>query len=114
LPLVIGALVLRALIPVGFMPGPVAGLSLVAMMCAAPAPGAGAGEEIIEVPGGTAIGHGAHCGFCGLPLLGVAFAFANLSAPVAIEFHSLPGRADAPQPRFALERAQIPRAPPLA
>ena len=113
LPFVIGALVLRALIPVGFMPAPSVGLSLVAMMCASPAPG-GAANEVIEIPGGTAAGGHAHCDFCGLPVLGAPSAVAHLGAPAAIHFEFLPERADAPHSRFALERAQIPRAPPLA
>jgi hypothetical protein len=113
LPFVLGALVLRALIPAGFMPGPSAGLSLVAMMCASPAPGA-AGTELIEIPGGMPVSSHSHCDFCGLPMLGAPDAAVQLPSSPAIEFHSLPERVNAPHSRFALARAQIPRAPPLA
>lgn len=113
LPFVIGALVLRALIPAGFMPTPSAGLSLVATMCASPALGV-AGNEIIQIPGGTAAGgHSAHCDFCGLPMLGTPSALAHLGSAYAVEFRLLPARVSAPHSRFALQRAQIPRAPPL-
>ena len=112
LPFVIGALVLRALIPVGFMPAPSAGLSLVAMMCASPAPAA-SGTELIEIPGGMPASSHSHCDFCGLPLLGALPALASMPAPASVECHSIPERVDAPHSRYALERAQIPRAPPL-
>ena len=113
LPFVIGALVLRALIPLGFMPGPSAGLSLAAMMCASPAPGS-AGTELIEIPGGMPASSHAHCDFCGLPLLGVPNAETQSDARAAIELQPLPERVSAPHTRYALARAQIPRAPPLA
>lgn len=111
LPFVIGALVLRALIPVGYMPGPSAGLNLVAMMCST-VPGA-AGTEVIEIPGGMPASSHAHCDFCGLPVLGAPNAVVRLGTPAHIEFPLLPERADAPHSRFALERAHTPRAPPL-
>jgi len=114
LPLVIGALVLRALIPAGFMPGFGMGTSLTAALCNAPATG-NAGTEVIEIPGaGLPAGAGAmHCDFCLLPMMAAANAPLSLPPPAAIGFEPLPPRADAPASRFALSRAQIPRAPPL-
>jgi hypothetical protein len=115
LPLVIGALVLRALIPVGFMPGTGTGFSLTATLCNAPATGA-PGIEIIEIPGTGAPSsiHAAHCDYCLTPVLGAAFTLPALSPPTAIDSGAPRARADAPVSRFALERAQIPRGPPLA
>lgn len=113
IPLVIGALVLRALIPVGFMPGPSGATSLAAMMCASPASGA-VGLELIEIPGGMPASGHEHCDFCALPMLGSPLELARWESSAAIEFRSRPGCAPAHPPRFALERAQTPRAPPLA
>ncbi|MDF3018752.1 MAG: hypothetical protein K0Q92_55 [Steroidobacteraceae bacterium] len=115
LPLVISALVLRALIPAGFMPGTGEGLSLTAAMCNAPSTGAPR-AEIIEIPGADAPMTAAvmHCDFCLVPVLGAAFASPALQASERILSVPLPARADAPVSRFALSRAQIPRAPPLA
>ena len=108
LPLLIGALVLRALIPAGFMPGGM-GLSLTAQLCNAPATG-NPGTETLEIPGA---GMGAtHCDFCLLPLMAATQAPPALQPPPAIAFSSLAARTDAPASRFALQRAQIPRAPP--
>lgn len=112
LPLVIGALVLRALIPVGFMPGG-ASTSLVATLCNAPAAGS-AGTEVIEIPAREgALAH-AHCDFCLVPVLGAAHAPPAIHPPAAIDLPARRMQETAPPPRFALARAQIPRAPPLA
>ncbi|HEX6638942.1 MAG TPA: hypothetical protein VF033_14900 [Steroidobacteraceae bacterium] len=113
LPLVISALVLRALIPVGFMPGSAPGLSLTATLCNAPATG-NPGTEVIEIPGAPPGMAGMHCDFCLVPLLGAASAPPSLTPPAAIAFEPLPEPASAPAARYALPRAQIPRAPPLA
>ena len=112
LPFVIGALVLRALIPVGFMPGPGSNLSLAAMLCAPP--GLIAGTELIEIPGGMPASGHSHCDFCGLPMLGALPVDTQLASPDTIESTPVPSRVDAPHSRFALERAQTPRAPPRA
>ena len=115
LPLVISALVLRALIPAGFMPGTGEGFSLTAAMCNAPSTGAPR-VEIIEIPGADAPLATAtmHCDFCLVPVLGAAFASPALKTSEKILSVPLPARVDAPVSRFALSRAQIPRAPPLA
>jgi hypothetical protein len=115
LPLIIGALMLRALIPVGFMPGSGAGTSLTAALCNAPATG-NAGTEVIQIPDGEipmGMG-GAHCDYCLVPMLGAAYSPPSLEPPAAITFEPLAERVEAPASRFALQRAQIPRAPPLA
>ena len=115
LPLVISALVLRALIPAGFMPGTGAGLSLTAAMCNAPSAGV-ARTETIEIPAeGAPISAAAmHCDFCLVPVLAAPCAPPTLRSPAEITIISMPARKDAPAPRFALDRTQIPRAPPLA
>jgi hypothetical protein len=109
LPLLISALVLRALIPAGFMPGGMA-LTLTAQLCNAPATG-NAGTESIEVPGA---GTGAmQCDYCLVPLMAGAQALPTIQPSPAIAFRFQPAPDDAPASRFALQRAQIPRAPPL-
>ena len=115
LPLVIGALVLRALIPVGFMPGGSAGFSLTATLCEVPG-AVTPGTETIKVPGVgmPADTHTAHCDYCVVPLMGTAFVLPALPPAAAIGFEPRRAHANAPASRFALERAQIPRAPPLA
>lgn len=109
LPLVIGTLVLRALIPVSFMPGMSAGTSLTAVMCASPA--SNAGTERIEIPGTASA---PHCDFCLTTLLGPPSVQPQIAENVAAAVEIFSTRADAPASRFALLRAQIPRAPPLA
>jgi hypothetical protein len=115
LPLVIGALVLRALIPVGFMPGSGPGTSLTATLCNAPATG-NAGTEVIQIPdGGAPAGMGgAHCDYCLVPMLAASYSLPSMQPPAAVEFAAPIRHSDAPALRFALARAQIPRAPPLA
>jgi hypothetical protein len=112
LPLVISALVLRALIPLGFMPG--GNTLLTAALCNAPTAGEARYETLsipdAEMPAGMAK---MHCDFCLAPMLGAAFAVPSLAPAEAVGFQILPERADAPHPRFARDRAQIPRAPPL-
>jgi hypothetical protein len=113
LPLVIGALALRALIPVGFMPGAGNPLSLSATLCqpaGAPADG-DARTEQVEIPG-TA--HAQQCEYCALPLAAPAFAPPMRDTRVASVFEIPQVGAQAPHSRFALDRAQIPRAPPAA
>lgn len=107
LPLVIGTLVLRALIPVGFMPGAMMGTTLTAAMCSSPA--APAGTERIEIPGTAPV---PHCDFCLTTLLGPPSVQPPLASRAAVVAEILSERADAPTSRFALVRAQIPRAPP--
>jgi hypothetical protein len=109
LPLVLGALVLRALIPVGFMPGMSTGFSLTALLCNAPA--TGARTETIEIPGAITA---AHCDYCVVPVLGAGVTVPTVSAGPAVSVLIPPRRLATPHSRFALARAQIPRAPPLA
>ena len=112
LPLVIGALALRALIPMGFMPGDGNPLSISAQLCIpASDPGDGTRTEQIELPG-TA--HAVQCEYCLLTLAGPACHQATPEARLARVPQISPARLDAPYSRFALERAQIPRAPPSA
>jgi hypothetical protein len=102
LPWVLGALLLRASIPAGFMPMP--GGSLSAAMCSTQ----GMASEIIEIPGGAPA---AHCDYCVAP---------SLATPPALPdptntFQAVEPSSDdyaAPQSRFALIRAQSARAPP--
>lgn len=112
LPLVIGALVLRALIPVGFMPAGTP-TSLTAPLCNAPATG-NPGTEVIEIPGGDGALTHTHCDFCFLPVMAAASSPASMSPPSAVQLPVRGLHAPAPVSRFALARAQIPRAPPLA
>jgi hypothetical protein len=115
LPLLIGALVLRALIPVGFMPGSSAGTVLTASLCNAPATGS-PGTEIIriegaEMPAGAGV---MHCDYCLAPILATAFSLPAVQPAAAIAFELPAERRDAPILRFARDRAHAPRAPPLA
>jgi hypothetical protein len=108
LPLVLGALVLRALIPVGFMPA--SGGTLTVMLCAPSSPGSQR-TEIVEIPGAA---QAPHCDYCTAPLLGGAPDFFLPGAPapafdsLAVGFHD-----EAPQ-AFVAARAHRPRGPPLA
>ena len=115
LPLIISALVLRALIPVGFMPGSSAGMMLTASLCNAPATG-NPGTEIIQIDGaGMPAGAGVmHCDYCLTPVMGAAFAFPVVQSAALAAFEVPTERQDAPGPRFARDRAHSPRAPPLA
>jgi hypothetical protein len=113
LPLVISGLILRALIPAGFMPGGVT--LLTAALCNAPLTGETRYETLPIPDAGLPAGMAkAHCDFCLAPLWGAALAGPTLARADAIGFQLLPARADAPQPRFARDRANIPRAPPPA
>ena len=109
LPLLISALVLRALIPAGFMPGGMGGLTLTAQLCNAPATG-NPGIEAIEIPGAGM--SAVHCDFCLIPVMTGAQSLPAIQPPPAIAFRSRAARVDAPASRFALQRAQTPRAPP--
>jgi hypothetical protein len=101
LPWVLAALLLRASIPMGPMD-----TTLAAAMCSSQDM-----SETLEIPGQAP---GVHCDYCPLPppapppalIAAVTFSIAALELP-------LPAH-EAPVTRFALHRAQIPRAPPLA
>jgi hypothetical protein len=111
LPLVIGALALRALIPMGFMPGDGNALSITASLCipaAGPVDG-NARTEQIEIPGTS---HALQCEYCLSPMSGPPCQPGPAESRLATDFASAPARPEAPHCRFALDRAQIPRAPP--
>lgn len=108
LPLVLGALVLRALIPVGFMPG--SGGTLTAMLCAPSAPG-NQRTEILEIPGAT---QAPHCDYCTAPLLGGAPDFFVPGAPAPAFDNLAFSFSDEAPPAFVAARAHRPRGPPLA
>ncbi len=104
LPWVLAALVLRALIPAGFMP--MAGTSLAAAMCST----LGMPTELIEVPGTTPQ---LHCDYCVAPAVGASPA---LPAGPVLERGVEPSRRthDTPRLRLPLDRAHPARGPPLA
>jgi hypothetical protein len=103
LPWVVGALVLRAMIPMGFMPAE--GATLGAVLCSTQ----GLQTEQIDIPGAAS---SMQCDFCLLP----AFA-----APPAATIEGMGERVavvvspahEAPPHRFPLDRAQTARAPPV-
>jgi hypothetical protein len=115
LPMVIGALVLRALIPAGFMPGDGNALSITATLCLPAGPvgplDENARTEQIEIPGA---GHTAHCEYCVSPASGPPASLSAANVPLARDVDIPPAQMEAPHSRFALDRAQIPRAPPRA
>jgi hypothetical protein len=106
LPLLLGALALRFLIPTGFMPGDVEGTSLRVAMCST-----GQGQtESIEIPGEPAK---PHCEHCMSPSLGsplTPFSIAGLPHDKETFLPWLESQI----PEAPLARAQIPRAPPRA
>ena len=111
LPLVIGALALRALIPMGFMPCNGNALSITASLCTPSGGADDTGTEQIELPGNA---HAMECEYCLSPLSGPPLLLVTADAPLALDFQPSPSHRFAPHSRFALDRAQIPRAPPRA
>jgi hypothetical protein len=100
-PWVVAALLLRAAMPMGPMD-----ITLSAAMCSSQGL-----SETLEIPGSP---HPVHCDACVIPAPAMPPALAQLpdflyTAPEIVI--TIP---DAPIDRFALHRAQIPRAPPLA
>ena len=110
LPLVIGALVLRALIPAGFMPVG-SGLTLTAALCNAP--GVDPTTETIDLGAGENLA-GMHCDYCVLPVMAGASALPSLGPAARIDVAAARTSHHPPVYRFALSRTQLPRAPPLA
>jgi hypothetical protein len=103
LPWVVGALVLRAMIPMGFMPA--GGTTLAAVLCSTQ----GQTTEQIEIPGAAA---SMQCDFCLLPAFAAppAASAGGLGESAAV----VPDRANAALPhRFSLDRSQTARAPPV-
>jgi len=110
LPLVIGALVLRALIPVGFMPAQAPGSTLTVMLCNALATG-GATTETLDIPGAeaTAGAVGMHCDFCVAATLGPP----SLLPPSAHPRQDhRPSTVPTSAPSSTRHHTQLPRAPP--
>jgi hypothetical protein len=105
LPPLMAALLLRALIPVGFMPGFADGASFTASMCSSQGTG-----ETIEIPGDHAK---PHCDYCVAPLFGAPLALQRCHAPASAS-QALNARVDSQLPAAPLARAQSARAPPLA
>lgn len=106
LPLLLGALALRFLIPTGFMPGGTEGTTLQVAMCST-----GSASELIEIPGEPAK---PFCDHCMSPSLGSPLAPFNIAGPPHIAQHfSLPW-LKSQIPDAPLARAQSPRAPPRA
>ena len=106
LPLLLGALAVRFLIPTGFMPGGSEGTSLTVSMCST----AGKNENI-EIPGEPAK---PHCDQCMSPSLGSPLAPFNIAGPPHIAQRSFLPWLESQIPESPLARAQIPRAPPRA
>jgi hypothetical protein len=107
MPLLLAVFVLRALIPMGFMPGSAHGVSLTASMCSTQ-PGK---SETLEFPGSDTT---PHCDYCVTPLLGAPLAPVCLEGlGLAIQQHS-PPQVHSQIPESLLARAQSARAPPHA
>jgi hypothetical protein len=103
LPWVLGALVLRAMIPMGFMPAQ--GTTLGTVMCSTQGPL----TEEIGIPGSAAT---MQCDYCLMPALDAAPA-SIAAASIAPVADTPPASYESPAFPFALERAQGARAPPV-
>jgi hypothetical protein len=104
LPLLLGALALRFLIPTGFMPGGNDGTTLRVSMCSA-----GGQNELIEIPAETAK---PHCDFCTLPSLDAPLSPVNIAGRLAAPRAALPPQQESQIPEAPLARTQTSRAPP--
>jgi hypothetical protein len=107
LPLLLGALTLRFLIPTGFMPDASDGTTLRVAMCSTDK----GQSELIEIPGEPAK---PHCDHCLMPSLGPPFSPFNIAGPIQVPQRSLLPQHESQIPEVPLARAQIPRAPPSA
>jgi hypothetical protein len=107
LPLLLGALALRFLIPAGSMPGGDDGTTLQAALCSTEA----GQSEFIEIPGEPAE---PHCDHCLMPSLGPALAPFHIAGHPQIPQHSFLPQLESQIPDVPLARAQIPRGPPRA
>ena len=107
LPLLLGALALRFLIPTGFMPGGDEGTTLSAAMCSTEQ----GQSELIEIPGEPAK---PHCDHCLLPSLGPARPPFHIAGPTQTPQRPFLPQLESQIPEAPLARAQIPRAPPRA
>lgn len=111
LPLLLGALTLRFLIPTGFMldagDGNGNGTTLRVAMCSTDK----GQSELIEIPGEPAK---PHCDHCLMPSLGPPFAPFNIAGPTHVPQRSLLPPHETQIPEAPLARAQTARAPPSA
>jgi len=105
LPLLLGALALRFLIPTGFMPDSENGMTLSASMCST----GKSQTERIEIPDEPAK---PHCDHCLMPSLGPALAPFDIADLGPAPQRSLLPLLESQIPEVPLARAQIPRAPP--
>ena len=105
LPILLGALTLRFLIPAGFMPAS-GGMTLTVAMCSA----AGEQQETLKIPGDSAK---PHCDHCTAPSLASPLAPINYRNFTAFTQLPLLPADESQIPEVPLARAQIPRAPPL-
>jgi len=106
LPLLLGALALRFLIPTGFMlmaADGSGGTQLSAAMCST-----GGKTERIEIPGEPAK---PHCDYCTLPSLDAPLSPVNIAGVIPPQ-GSLPPQHESQTPEAPLARAQSARAPP--
>ncbi len=103
LPLLLGALALRVLIPAGFMPGS-DGMTLMSSMCSTDSK-----SELIEIPGEPAT---PHCDLCVMPSVGPPFSPFNIAGPAQVSQLALLPLHESQIPEAPLPRAQIPRGPP--
>jgi len=104
LPVLLGALALRFLIPSGFMPGSDDGTMLSVAMCSTEAQ-----SELLEIPGEPSK---PHCDHCTLPSLGSPFGPFNIAGLTPDSQRSLLPPLESQLAEVPLLRAQIPRAPP--
>ncbi len=105
LPLLLGALALRFLIPTGFMTDSSDGTSLSAAMCST----GKSQSERIEIPGEPAK---PHCDHCLMPSVGPPLAPFNIAGHGPAPRRSLLPQLESQIPEVPLARTQIPRAPP--
>jgi hypothetical protein len=106
LPVLLGALVLRFLIPAGFMPASGEGMTLTVAMCSA----AEDQKETLKIPGVSAK---PRCDHCTAPSLASPLAPINYRNFTAFTQLPLLPADESQIPEVPLARAQIPRAPPL-
>jgi len=104
LPVLLGALALRFLIPAGVMPGSVEGTMLSVSMCSSEAQ-----SELLEIPGEPAK---PHCDHCTLPSLDAPLAPVNLAGLSPVPQHALLPWVESQLSEVPLLRAQSPRGPP--
>ena len=105
LPVLLGALALRFLIPTGFMPGGAEGTTLQVSMCSTEQ----GRSETLEIPAEPAK---PHCDHCLMPSLGPALPPFHIAGPEQLLKDPFLPQLESQIPEAALVRAQIPRAPP--